>query len=99
MKESSELISSVFMPLLALVTVCSTFYLFYIFVFPVCASSSTPQSPQKEIIMYILGVLSSLSGQIISYYFGSSKGGRDSVQTLRDIANPKQQAIAKEENK
>jgi len=54
--------------LLALTTVCLSFALFFVFVY-------APLSPEKkDIIIYILGVLSAIDSQIFSYYFGSSEG-------------------------
>jgi hypothetical protein len=54
--------------ILALLTVVLSFVLFYILVF------ITLSPEKKELILYILGVLSAIDTQIFSYYFGSSKG-------------------------
>jgi hypothetical protein len=53
--------------LLALFTLFLSFALFFILIFyPL-------QSEKKDIVIYILGVLSAIDTQIFSFYFGSSK--------------------------
>ena len=37
---------------------------------------------QKDIVIYILGVLSAAVTQILGYYFGSSKGSADKTNAL-----------------
>jgi len=61
---------------LALGTVFLTFVLFFIWAF-----ADVTQS-QKEIVLYILGVLSAIDTQIFSFYFGSSQGSRDKQARL-----------------
>ena len=56
---------------LALGTVLLTFALFFILAF------TDPAQGRKEIILYILGVLSGITAQIFSFYFGSSQGSKD----------------------
>ena len=53
---------------LALGTVFLTFVLFFVWAFTEVTQS------QKEIVLYILGVLSAIDTQIFSFYFGSSQG-------------------------
>ncbi|MFZ4856832.1 MAG: hypothetical protein ACOYL3_10585 [Desulfuromonadaceae bacterium] len=48
----------------------------------------------KDIIMYILGVLSSALTTILGYYFGSSKGSSDKTTTLNSIASKSTQPSA-----
>ena len=43
------------------------------------------RSSQKEIILYILGVLSAIVSQIFSYYFGSSKGSARKDETIAQL--------------
>jgi hypothetical protein len=53
--------------ILALVTLILSFALFFILIFyPL-------QAEKKDIVIYILGVLSAIDTQIFSFYFGSSK--------------------------
>ena len=58
-------------PYLALGTTLLTFALFFILAF------TDPAQGRKEIILYILGVLSGITAQIFSFYFGSSQGSKD----------------------
>jgi hypothetical protein len=63
-------------PYLALGTTVLTFSLFtFILIKDV-------DDKKKEIIFYILGVLSAIVTQIFSYYFGSSMGSANKAQTL-----------------
>ena len=68
-------------PLLALGTVVITLALFYVLIF----SPSTVVGDSKDIVMYILGVLSAILTQIYSYYFGSSAGSAAKSQTIANI--------------
>jgi hypothetical protein len=52
---------------------------------PVLVSHMTPM--QKDIVIYILGVLSAIVTQIFSYYFGSSKGSEAKTETLNQVLN------------
>jgi hypothetical protein len=72
-------------PLLALGTVVITLALFYVLIF----SPSTVVGDSKDIVMYILGVLSAVLTQIYSYYFGSSAGSAAKSQTLANITEKK----------
>ena len=58
-------------PLLALGVVSLSFVLFTILIFV------DVQPEAKDILIYILGVLSAALTQILSYYFGSSQGSKD----------------------
>jgi citrate synthase len=69
-------------PILALGTVVITLALFYVLVF----SPKTVEGDSKDIVMYILGVLSAILTQIYSYYFGSSAGSAAKSRTLANIS-------------
>jgi hypothetical protein len=58
-------------PVLALGVVGLSFILFAILIFV------DVQPEAKDILIYILGVLSAAVTQILSYYFGSSQGSKD----------------------
>ena len=58
---------------LALGTTILTFALFYLVIF-YWTGKRDLQEGQKEVVIYILGVLSAIVTQIFSYYFGSSAG-------------------------
>ncbi len=68
-------------PMLALGTVVIVLGLFYVLIF----SPSTVVGDSKDIVMYILGVLSAVLTQIYSYYFGSSAGSAAKSQTIANI--------------
>ena len=70
-------------PILALGTVVITLALFYVLVF----SPKTVEGDSKDIVMYILGVLSAILTQIYSYYFGSSAGSAAKSKTLANITD------------
>lgn len=66
-------------PLLAGVTVFLAFVLFYIFAF------KTVDVASKDIVIYILGVLSAIVSQIFSFYYGSSIGSQDKSDQIKKI--------------
>ncbi len=65
--EKAPLLNKIITPILALSVIALTFVLFYILMFK-------PVGAEKDIIIYVLGVLSAVCTQVISYYFGSSQG-------------------------
>lgn len=70
-------------PLLAIGTTLLTFALFFILLF----YSQALGEGKKDIILYILGVLSAIVTQIFSFYFGSSQGSNDKNKMLENIYN------------
>ncbi|BBE19458.1 hypothetical protein AQPE_3643 [Aquipluma nitroreducens] len=65
-------------PYLALGTTVITLGLFFVLVF----SKQELPAEKKDVILYILGVLSATLTQIYSYYFGSSAGSAAKAHTL-----------------
>jgi ABC-type siderophore export system fused ATPase/permease subunit len=65
--EKAPLLNKIVTPILALSVIALTFVLFYILMFK-------PVGAEKDIIIYVLGVLSAVCTQVVSYYFGSSQG-------------------------
>jgi len=68
--------------MLAIGTTILAFVLFYFLIF----QQDKLEAEAKEIILYILGVLSAIITQIFSYYFGSSKGSgvkNEMIERLR----------------
>lgn len=59
-------------PIMAISTIGLTFTLFYILVFS--PKMLEQKEVNKDILIYILGVLSTILTQVYSYYFGSSQG-------------------------
>ena len=64
-------------PILALGVVGLSFTLFTILIFV----DVKPEA--KDILIYILGVLSAAVTQILSYYFGSSQGSKDKSEEAK----------------
>ncbi|TCN67627.1 hypothetical protein [Acetobacteroides hydrogenigenes] len=71
-------------PYLALGTTLLTFALFFALIFGFCEKGNT-----KEIVLYILGVLSAIVTQIFSFYFGSSQSSKDKNQTIQNLTEVK----------
>lgn len=77
--ESAPWINKVITPILALSITGLSFVLFGVIIF----MEVTPQA--KDILIYVLGVLSALVTQVASYYFGSSMGSKDKTEELRKV--------------
>lgn len=78
--EAAPLLNKIVLPILAIGVMVLSFVLFYIVAF----DSEIVTSRNKDVIIYILGVLSAIDTQIIQYYFGSSSG---STQTRSFLEN------------
>ncbi len=75
---------------LALGTVIITFTLFLLVIFYNKLFGKEALDPAtKDIVIYILGVLSAIMTQIYSFYFGSSKGSSDKSITIDNMLNKK----------
>ncbi len=81
--ESSTKLGKNVASFLALGTTVITLGLFYILIF----SPQLIGPDKKDIILYILGVLSATLTQIYSYYFGSSAGSAAKSRTLANISD------------
>jgi len=66
---------------LALIATILCFTMFFILVF-MPKLISTENNQYKDIVIYILGILSALLAQVYSYYFGSSSGSAEKSKTL-----------------
>ena len=78
--DKAPLINKIVTPVLALGIVGLTFILFGVVMF-----DNTPvEATRKDILIYVLGVLSAIATQIVSYYFGSSQGSKDKSDQLRE---------------
>jgi hypothetical protein len=69
--DKAPMLNKLVTPILALGVVGLSFILFAILIFV------DVQPEAKDILIYILGVLSAAVTQILSYYFGSSQGSKD----------------------
>ena len=75
--ENAPFINKIVTPALALGVTGLSFVLFAVLIFV----EVKPEA--KDILIYILGVLSAAVTQILSYYFGSSVGSKDKGDQLR----------------
>jgi len=74
--QNAPLINKIVTPALALGVITLSFALFTILIFV------DVKMEAKDILIYILGVLSAAVTQILSYYFGSSQGSKDKAASL-----------------
>ena len=81
--EHAPLINKIVTPVLALGTVVLSFILFGVIIFV------DVQSESKDIIIYVLGALTSAVTMILGYYFGSSVGSKEKSQQLDEILEKK----------
>lgn len=79
--EYAPLINKIITPVLAVGTILLSFLLFYVVAF----DTSVFTNANKDIIIYILGVLSAIDTQIIGYYFGSSSSSVQKTATLESL--------------
>jgi len=71
-------------PILALVIISLTFFLYYWLIMG--TNGDKPINPEmKDIVIYILGALTTISTQVVAYFFGSSKGSKDKQQIISDL--------------
>ena len=81
--EFAPTINKIVTPVLALGTVGLTFLLFGIIVF----ADVKPEA--KDIIIYVLGALTSAVTMVLGYYFGSSAGSKEKSLQLDEIMDKK----------
>lgn len=79
--KEAPLLNKIVTPILALGVIALTFALFAAVMF----DNSPVDASRKDILIYVLGVLSAISTQIVSYYFGSSQGSKDKGDQLREV--------------
>lgn len=78
--DKAPLLNKIITPVLALGILGLTFILFGIVMF-----DNTPvEASRKDILIYVLGVLSAVSTQVAAYYFGSSAGSKEKTDALRE---------------
>lgn len=66
-----------------------TFFMYWYIAFSDESNSklTAPNSPMKDIVIYILGALTTVATQVVSYFFGSSSGSADKTKALNAIMN------------
>lgn len=79
--EKAPLLNKIVTPVLALGVTALTFILFGILMF----DKSPVEPTRKDILVYVLGALTAISTQVISYYFGSSSGSREKTAQLDKV--------------
>jgi hypothetical protein len=80
--EKAPLLNKIVTPMLALGVVSMTFALFGVVVF----DSDAIEQGKKELVMYILGSLTSISGMVLSYYFGSSSSSQQKNNVIASLS-------------
>jgi len=79
----APVINKIVTPILALGTVSLTFILFLVIIFVEVNSQS------KDILIYVLGALTSAMTMVLGYYFGSSQGSKEKSLQLDEIMDKK----------
>jgi hypothetical protein len=79
--DSAPYLNKIITPVLALGVLIATFGLFGFVLF----DKGTIDPTRKDILIYVLGVLSAIATQIVAYYFGSSKGSSDKNQAIDNL--------------
>jgi hypothetical protein len=87
--EFAPMLSKIVTPLLALGTVGLTFILFGVIIFVDVDTDS------KDILIYVLGALTSAVTMVLGYYFGSSAGSKEKSAQLDDIMEKKKNEITR----
>ena len=78
--DKAPLLNKIVTPILALSILLLTFILFGVVMF----DNNPVEASRKDILIYVLGVLSAIATQIVSYYFGSSQGSKDKGEQLKE---------------
>ena len=81
--EFAPMLNKIVTPVLALGTVGLTFILFGVIIFVDVDAES------KDILIYVLGALTSAVTMVLGYYFGSSAGSKEKSQQLDEILDKK----------
>ena len=79
--ENAPMLNKIVTPVLALGTVILAFALFLVIIFVEVDPAS------KDILIYVLGTLSSAVTMVLGYYFGSSLSSKDKTKELQNIVN------------
>jgi len=79
----APIINKIVTPILALGTVSLTFILFLVIIFVEVNTQS------KDILIYVLGALTSAMTMVLGYYFGSSQGSKEKSAQLDELLDQK----------
>lgn len=78
---TAPLLNKIITPVLAIIVLSLTFWLFASVIF----DSEAVDASRKDILIYVLGVLSTICSQIVSYYFGSSQGSKEKSEHIKGL--------------
>lgn len=79
----APMLNKIVLPILAIGVMVLSFLLFYVVAF----DSDIVNPRNKDVIIYILGVLSAIDTQIIQYYFGSSSSSVQKSDFMEKLMN------------
>jgi hypothetical protein len=77
--EFAPTLNKIVTPILALGTVALTFLLYAVIIF------TDVDEQSKDILIYVLGALTSAVTMVLGYYFGSSAGSKEKDQKIKDL--------------
>jgi hypothetical protein len=77
--EFAPMLNKIVTPILALGTVALTFMLYAVIIF------TDVDEQSKDILIYVLGALTSAVTMVLGYYFGSSAGSKEKDQKIKDL--------------
>lgn len=80
---AAPIINKIVTPILALSVIGLTFILFY------CILFKGMKGVEKDILIYVLGSLTTFDGMVLSYYFGSSSSSSAKQNTIEKILREK----------
>jgi hypothetical protein len=81
--EFAPMLNKIVTPILALGTVALTFILYAIIIF------TDVNEQSKDILIYVLGALTSAVTMVLGYYFGSSAGSKEKSKQIDDLLEKK----------
>jgi hypothetical protein len=81
--DAAPLLNKIVTPVLALGTVGLTFILFGVIIF------TDVDAESKDILIYVLGALTSAVTMVLGYYFGSSAGSKEKSSQIDDLLGKK----------
>lgn len=77
--EFAPMLNKIVTPILALGTVALTFILYGVIIF------TDVDEQSKDILIYVLGALTSAVTMVLGYYFGSSAGSKEKSSQIDDL--------------
>jgi hypothetical protein len=81
--EFAPMLNKIVTPILALGTVALTFILYGIIIF------TDVDEQSKDILIYVLGALTSAVTMVLGYYFGSSAGSKEKSSQIDELLGKK----------